>query len=163
MPRWRECSTTRPMLPGQTQTLSGRCPLNTPSMTPNTMISAPSIALDINPMLRVGRATEEYTNEYTKKNIYIFLRSEFYIVLFILNCCLSKETLCVRRTCTCEGGHLGLSCLNMRPTTPTITVNSVINTWASTPDTRSAEHTFWWKTLILPFQNVNVSKDVECP
>lgn len=65
MPRWRECSTTHPMLPGQTQTLSGRCPLTTPSMTPNTMISAPSIALDINPVLRVGRATEEHTNEYT--------------------------------------------------------------------------------------------------
>ena len=51
---------------------------------------------------------------------------------------LPKETQCVRRTCTYEDGPPGLSCLNMQRTTPITTVNSVISTWASTPDTRSA-------------------------
>ena len=71
-------------------------------------------------------------------------------------CCLSKERLFVRRMCTYADGHLGSSCLNMQPTTPTTTVNSVISTWASIPDIRWAghnKHTIW-----CIFKNVNVTR-----
>lgn len=52
---------------------------------------------------------------------------------------LAKETPFARRTFTCAGGRVGLSSLNTQPTTPTITVNNVSSTWASTPGTRWAE------------------------
>lgn len=152
------------MLPGQIQTLWGRCPLTTPSMTQNTMTSAPSTALDMFPVLKVGRATEEYTNEHTAltHNPKYFHKTSILftwllVVSFIL-CYLSKDTVCVRRMCTCEGGQRGLSYPNMRPTTLTITVNSVINTWVSTPDTRWGEHRVWWTTLILSFSKCKCHK-----
>lgn len=59
----------------------------------------------------------------------------------VLICCLSKQTLFVRRTFIFAEGRLGLSCQNMQLTTLTIIVNSVISTWALTPGTRWAEHT----------------------
>lgn len=65
-----------------------------------------------------------------------FPHDYLYIVLLSSPCCLSKECLFVRRMCTYAGGHLGSSCLNMQPTTPTTTVNNVISTWASTLDIR---------------------------
>lgn len=47
----------------------------------------------------------------------------------------------------------------MQPTTPTITVNSVTSTWASTPDTRWAQT----QNLDLLFgQSVNISPKSTC-
>lgn len=59
-----------------------------------------------------------------------------FVLTCLCPCCLSKERLFVRRMCTYAGGHLGSSCLNMQPTTPTTIVNSVISTWVSTLDIR---------------------------
>lgn len=54
---------------------------------------------------------------------------------------LAKETLCARRRCSCAGGRAGLSSPNTQLTIPTITVNSVTSTWASTTGTRWAKRT----------------------
>lgn len=154
-------------------------------MTPNMMTSALSIALDINPLLRVGTVrTIQYINtqpQLYSQNIYLLkmlLLVNKTIQTFpqksplslscatVLIClclwCPFKETLCVRRMFTYADGPLGSSCLNMQLTTPTTTANSVISTWASTQDTKWAEHNKHTLILCKSYLNVNVRRDVEC-